>query len=216
MVHTEVILQGNRSKRLRRILDLHILLRLYRLVQAIAPATALHDTTRRLINDLDLAIHDDVIHILLEHGIRLQQLDHRMHTLALDGEILHHGILLLLLLKRRQILLLDLGNLAAHIRKHEEIRIARRPRQELEALIRQIDAMLLLIDDEIQRIRHHRHLLLIVLHVEVFGLLHDDLDTRLTEILDQRLVLRQTLVTTEQQLAIAFFASFNVWVTNWR
>ena len=88
------------------------------------PSSALHDTARGLVDDLDLAVHYHIVHILLEHGVRLQELDDSVHTLALEGELRHQRVLLLLLLEKRQLRVLDLCYLQTHVREHEEIIVA--------------------------------------------------------------------------------------------
>ena len=47
------------------LLDRHALLRLDRLVQALAPAATLHDAAGELVDDLHLAVLDDVVDVLL-------------------------------------------------------------------------------------------------------------------------------------------------------
>ncbi len=61
--------------------------------------------------------------------------------------------------------------------------------------------MLLLIDYEIQFIRNERHLALIVLHIIILHFLEKLLHSGLAEELDERLVLRITLVSPVEQNA---------------
>ena len=53
----------------------HALLRLDRLVQALRPAAALHDPAGELVDDLHLAVLDDVVDVALVERLRLQRLD---------------------------------------------------------------------------------------------------------------------------------------------
>ena len=74
MVHTEIVLQGDGGKGLRGSLDLHVLLGLDSLMQSVAPAASLHDTSRLLVDNLHLAVDDHVLIVLVEHAVGLEQL----------------------------------------------------------------------------------------------------------------------------------------------
>ena len=52
----------------------HALLRLDRLVQALRPAAAFHDPARELVDDLHLAVLDDVVDVALVERLGLQRL----------------------------------------------------------------------------------------------------------------------------------------------
>ena len=52
----------------------HALLRLDRLVQALRPAPPLHDPAGELVDDLHLAVLDDVVDVALVERLRLQRL----------------------------------------------------------------------------------------------------------------------------------------------
>jgi hypothetical protein len=56
------------------LLDADALLRLDGLVQALRPATAFHDAAGELVDDLDLAVLDDVVDVALEERLCLQGL----------------------------------------------------------------------------------------------------------------------------------------------
>ena len=58
LVEAEVVLERDRRERLVLLLDPDALLRLDRLVEALAPAAALHDPAGELVDDLDLAVLD--------------------------------------------------------------------------------------------------------------------------------------------------------------
>ena len=88
MIHTEVVLQRNRSESLRCSLYLYVFLGLNSLVQAITPTTAFHDTTCLFVDYLYLTVHYHILFIDAEHGISLQQLEDRMYTVALDRVVL--------------------------------------------------------------------------------------------------------------------------------
>src|SRR5690606_3685496 len=60
VIHPEVVLQGDGGICLRSILHLHVLFRFDRLVQTIGIPPAFHDTAGLLIDDLYLAVDNDV------------------------------------------------------------------------------------------------------------------------------------------------------------
>ena len=66
VVHTEVVLQGDGGKRLSGCLHLHMLLGFHSLVQSVAPAASLHDTSRLLIHNLHLTVDDHVVVVEFE------------------------------------------------------------------------------------------------------------------------------------------------------
>ena len=75
LVQAEVVLERDRRHRQVLFLDADALLRLDRLVQALAPAAALHDAAGELVDDLHLVVLDDVVDVALEERLRLQRLD---------------------------------------------------------------------------------------------------------------------------------------------
>ena len=202
VIHPEIILQGDGGKRLRGRLNLHVFLGFHRLMETVAPAASLHDTAGALVHDLYLVVHNHVVDILLEHRIRLEELDNRMDTLALEGEILHQGIFLLrLFLGAQRSVILDFSDGRTHVRQDEEVRIGNGGSQHLMALVGHVHAVLDLGDDEVKLVRHLRHLPLIILHIVGFRLLQELFHALLGQELDQRLVFRETLVAAQKQLS---------------
>ena len=63
LVEAEVVLEGDRAEGLVLLLDLHALLRLDGLVEALAPAAAFHDAAGELVDDLHLAVLDHVLDV---------------------------------------------------------------------------------------------------------------------------------------------------------
>src|SRR5690606_1899985 len=80
VVHSEIILQGDRGVRLRRVLNLHIFLGFDRLVKTIGIPPSLEHTARLLINDLNLPIDDDVFGVAFVERIGPQQLVNGVNT----------------------------------------------------------------------------------------------------------------------------------------
>src|SRR3954469_970615 len=87
VVHAEVVLQGDRGERLVLLLDRHALLGLDRLVQTLRPAPALEDAASELVDDLDLAVDDRVVHVALVERLALERLDQVVDEVAVLGEI---------------------------------------------------------------------------------------------------------------------------------
>ena len=74
LVEAEVVLERDRRERDVLLADARALLRLDRLVQTLAPATALHDPARELVDDLDLALLHDVVDVAPVQRLRLERL----------------------------------------------------------------------------------------------------------------------------------------------
>src|SRR5262249_10624726 len=70
-VHTEVILEGDGRERLVLALNLHAFLGFHRLMQAIGPAAAWHETSGEFVNDYDFSIFDHVFNITVIERVRL-------------------------------------------------------------------------------------------------------------------------------------------------
>ena len=74
LVEAEVVLERDRRERDVLLADPDALLRLDRLVQALAPAAPFHDAARELVDDLDLALLHDVVDVALVERLRLERL----------------------------------------------------------------------------------------------------------------------------------------------
>ncbi len=72
LVHAEVVLEGDRGEGLVLLLDLHPLLGLDGLVEALGPAAAFQDAAGELVDDLHLAVLDDVVLVALEQLLGLE------------------------------------------------------------------------------------------------------------------------------------------------
>ena len=84
------------------------------------------------------------------------------------------------------------------------MRILHVARQQVEAFVGKFDAVVLLVDHEIELVGHDVHVTHVVLHVELLGLEHACLDARLAEELDEGFVLGESLERTEEEQR-AFF-----------
>ena len=74
VIEAEVVLQRDGGKRLVLLAHLNVLFGLERLMQALGVAAALHDTARELVDDLHLAVDDNVIDVAMEQELRLERL----------------------------------------------------------------------------------------------------------------------------------------------
>jgi hypothetical protein len=72
VVEPEVVLQRDRRKRLVLLLDLDAFLGLDRLVHTLVVAAAVQDAAGELVDDEDLAVHDDVVLVALEQLLGLE------------------------------------------------------------------------------------------------------------------------------------------------
>ena len=194
VVHAEVVLQRDGGEGLRGSLDFDVLLGLDGLVQTVRIAAAVKDTARLLVDNLHLVVHHHIFDILLEHGVGLQQLDDRMDALRLDGVVVDDLVALLRLLLGRERALLEFGHLGADVGQHEETVLVEVFREHLVTLVGELHRIESLVDDEVKVVGDFGHAAVVVLHVDVLGLLHQRLDTRLRQVLDERLVLGKTLV----------------------
>ena len=89
-------------------------------------------------------------------------------------------------------------HLRAYIGEDEEVGIINLRSQPFVTLIREVNTVLFLVDNEIQHIGSLVHTAVIVLHVNLLGGEHTSLDTWLREELDKRFVLGQSLVRAEE------------------
>ncbi len=87
LVQAEVVLDRDRRDRDVLGLDLHALLRLDGLVQALRPAPALHDAAGELVDDLDLAVEHDVLDVALVQRLGLERLHEVVDELAVLGRV---------------------------------------------------------------------------------------------------------------------------------
>ena len=210
VVHTEIVLKGDGGKGLGGSLYLHVLLGFDSLVQSVAPAASLHDTTRLLIDNLHFAVDDHILVVLVEHGVGLQQLLQGMHTLRLHGIVLEHFIFLVqALLVRQARVSLQFRELTGNIGQHEELGIVDLLGQPSRTLIGEVAGVQLLVNHEVEGLHHLGHTAVVVLHIDILGGLHTRLDTFLGQELDEGLVLRQTLMRTVE-CQEAFFLQFLV------
>ena len=198
VVHTKVILERNRSVGLGGRLHLHVFLRFNGLMQAVGVASAVHDAARLLVDNLDLVVHHHVVHVLLEQGVRLQQLIHGVDARTLDRVVGHQPALLFEFGFLVTLTAVDGHQFRRQIRHGEEVVVLHVGRQELNALLGQLHLVLLLVDDEIEIGIGFRHFTLVVGEVNRLGLEQLLLHALKTQKLDERLGLGQRAVRTEQ------------------
>ena len=198
VVHPEVVLERDRGVRLGRGLDADALFGLDGLVQSIGVAAPLHDAASLLVDNLDLVVHDHVVHVLLEQGVRLEQLVHGVEAGGFDSLLAEQRLPLLLLHSIGILRGIDGHEGAGHIGHGEEVVVLHVGRQGRNALLGQFDLVLLLVDDEEELLIGFRHGALVVLQIVCLGLEHLLPDALLAQELDERLRLGQAAVGAEQ------------------
>ena len=72
VVHPEVVLKRDRGERLVLFLDLHALFGLDRLMEALGVAASLEHASGELVDDLDLAVADEIVDVPRVELLRLQ------------------------------------------------------------------------------------------------------------------------------------------------
>ena len=70
LIHAEIILEGDRGKRLILALDLDVLFRFNRLVQTVGPAPTRHQASGELVDDQHFAIFHHVLDVFLVKRMR--------------------------------------------------------------------------------------------------------------------------------------------------
>jgi len=211
VIHTEIILECNRCKSLGSSFHLHSFFGFYSLMQAIAPATSFHNTAGLFVNNLHLTVHDYVIGIFFEHRVCLQQLVDGMYTFCLDGIVRHEFIFFgKLFFIAQSGSIFQFRKLGCNIGQHKQCRILRFSGNQVDTLIGQVYALQFFVNYEIQRFYRLGHTLVVLLHIDFFGLQHACLDTRFAQELNKWLVLRQRLMTTEQGKETGFLVFFLV------
>ena len=121
-------------------------------------------------------------------GVLVQQL-------VLGGEALFDG----------QVALFEGGDFAADVGQDEEPLVVDVSGQGVVTLVGEFHRVELFVDDEVEVVGHLVHAFAVVLHVEVFGLLHQGFHAGFGEKFDKRLVFGQSFVDGQQQ-----FAAFGV------
>ena len=150
--------------------------------------------------------------VFLEHGVILQQLVDGVYTFAeLDGIVGHQFIFSWPGVARPS----DWFRFPVRkaVRRcqgrYKNIPIFRVTGDQVHTFICQVYTVQLFFDDEVQRVGSFVHTLVVLLHVDLFGLQHTCLDTLFTQIFNQCLVLGQCLVAAEQSKE-TFFLIFLV------
>ena len=198
MVHAEVVLERDRRVRLRGRLHLHVFLRFNGLVQAIGVASAVHDAACLLVYDFDLVVHHHVVHVLLEQRVGLQQLVHGVNACTLDRVVGHQLAFLFEFGFLVPLTVVDGHQFRCQIWHGEEVLVLHVGRQELNALLRQLHLVLLLIDDEIELGIGFGHFAFVVGEVDGLGLEQLLFHALKAQKLDERLGLGQRAVRPEQ------------------
>ena len=211
LVHAEVILDRDGCERLRFALDLHGFLGFHCLVQPLGPAPPRHRASGELVDDQDLPVLHDVVHVLLVQRVGPQQLVHDVELLALHRVLgLEFAACLDLFLRRQLLIVIDAMNARRDIRQYELLVIGRR--HQLDATIGQVHGMPLLVEDVEEVVLQVTVLLLRdpqlpVGEVVELHPLHELLDALLLERLQEALVLRASQPRLVQRDASPLFVA---------
>ena len=147
VVHAEVVLDRDRSERLRLLADDRAFLRLDRLMEPVAPPASLHLPPGELVDDDHVAVLDHVLHVLLVQRMRLHELVDHVNLLGLF-RVLPLELLdaVSLVVDRRLLVVLDLLDRLRYVRHDEGIGVA--GTEDVEAAIADLDRVPLLIHRE--------------------------------------------------------------------
>ncbi len=164
------------------------------LVQAVGVAAPFENAARLFVDDLHLVVHHHIFDVLLEHGVGFQKLVDGVDAFRLDRVVVDDRVALLRPLLGREVALFQLGDLRPDVGQDEEPVFVEVFRQRFVAFVGEFHGVEFLVDDEVEVVRDLGHAAVVVLHVDVFGLLHQRLDALFREVFDERLVLGQSLV----------------------
>ncbi len=87
VIKLEEVLQRDRGQRLVFFLDPHPFFGLDRLVQAVAPVAPRHQAAREVVDDDDLAVHRDVVHVALVKVVGLQRVVDQVRPFHVAGGV---------------------------------------------------------------------------------------------------------------------------------
>ncbi len=199
VVHTEVVLERDGCESLGGGFNLHVFLCLYRLMESVAPAAAFHYAPSLLVNNLHLSVYDHIVVVAVEHCVSLEQLLERVYALALYGVVREKLVLLVELVLLAQVCLcLERGKLRGYVGQHEEVGIRNLLCKPFVALVGEVNAFLLFVNNKVERVGGFGHQLVVVLHIICLGLEHSRLDTCFGKVFYERLVLGEGFVGAEQ------------------
>ena len=205
MVHTEIVLEGNGGKGLRCRLHFHTLFSFDSLVEAVRVASPVKDTSRLFIDNLHLVVHDHVFGILFEEGIGFEELMHGVYAFRFEGVLTEQLILGRQPFFDGHIAFFEGSNFASYVGQDEESLVVHVPRQRIVSLVGEFHGVQFLVDNEVEVIGHFVHPFAVVLHVEVFGFLHEGFHSGFGEELDKGFVFGEPLVHGQQEFSALGF-----------
>ena len=122
-----------------------------------------------------------------------------MYAFRFNGVVSQQFVLLLEFFLVGQVRhILQFRELSGDIGEYEQGRVFWVAGNQVYTFVCQIYAVQLLVDDEIQRISHLMHTLVVLLHIDFLCLEHTGLDALLTQELNQRFIFRQCLMAAIQ------------------
>ena len=205
VVHAEVVLKRDGGVGLGGIFHFHALFGFHGLMQPVAPPPPLHDAARLLVHNFYFSFLNNVLHIFLEQGVRFQQLVHGVNPLGLHRIVADEALFMqnFLLLAEPRVFVNGV-EVNREVGQDEKAGIFARAGDEIDAFFGQIDAVVALIDGEIQRHIGLRHQLLVFGQVDGFGFLQRLPNARFAQKLDERFQFGQPPKGPEQGQAALF------------
>ena len=122
-----------------------------------------------------------------------------MYALALDSIVREESFLAFGELLGGETLVRQVCQEAGDVGEDEEGGVICTARKEVDTLVGELDAIVLLVDDEVELVGDDMHLAHVVGHILFLDLEHTGLDTRFAEVLDEGLALGHTLVGAEEE-----------------
>src|SRR5215831_2418441 len=158
VVEAEEVLQRDRGQGLGLALDLHALLGLDGLVQAVGVAPARHEAPRELVHDEHLAVLHHVLHVLVVERVRLEELEHVVDALVALRVVGVQALALLhAALGRRRLGAFEQCQLLGEVGQHERTRVL--GREMVAPLLEQVHVVLLLLHRVVEVLVHLVHAL---------------------------------------------------------
>ena len=164
MVHAEIVLKCDGRIGLRRSLNFHIFLRFNSLVKTVRITASFHDTAGLFIDNFHFVVHDDVLRIFFEQGVRFEQLVDGMNALGFNSVIAHDHILLRRLFLRTQSSIFQRTKFRRNI-GHDEKVFCGILRDQIDPFTTQINLIVFLLNNEIHFLINEFHFLALLLHV---------------------------------------------------
>ena len=188
-------MQGDGGEGLCGSFHVHTFFCLNSLVQTVAIASSLHDTSGLLIHDFHFTVFvHDVFIVAVKERVSLQQLCHGVHAFSLERIFLKQLVALSHLFFIGERFVGHGRELAGDVGEHEELRVFSASSEHVDTLVGEFHRIVLLFDNKVERVGNDVHISAIVLHILRLDFHHSLLHALFREELNKGLIFRQTLV----------------------